>query len=244
MKYGTLAVSFAALMAATQVSAAGTWGGWYAGINAGYGSLDADTSRDVTVPGGYVAQDIADIEFAGAIDLDSDGFVGGIQVGYNWESGTLVLGLEGDFSFASLDDSASVIQAWTVPYPGTLTTDAAIEQKWLATLRARLGTTLGATLVYATAGVALSNVEFSQGFSETTFPVAFGSISNSETLTGWTAGVGAELPISEATTLKIEYLHVDLGSIDTAGSVGVGSTVTGKADVTNDIVRLGLNFKF
>ncbi len=243
MNFRTLAVSLVALVAATQTGSAGTWDGWYAGINAGYGSVDADTSRDVTVLGGYVAQDAADIESAGAIDLDADGFVAGFQIGRNWETGTLVLGLEADFSFAGLDDSASVTQSWTIPYPGTLTTDASIEQDWLATVRGRLGTTLGSTLVYATAGVAFSNVEFTQGYSETTFPVAYGTMSNSETLTGWTAGVGAEFPISAETTLKIEYLHVDLGSIDTSGTLGVGSASTGSADVTNDIVRLGLNFK-
>ena len=69
-----------------------TWTGFYLGANAGYGWGEADASPDV------------------------DGFLGGLQAGYNWQgAGPLVFGVEADIQYA--DVSSSV---FTLDYFGTV----------------------------------------------------------------------------------------------------------------------------
>jgi outer membrane immunogenic protein len=244
MKTKILAASLAVIASVSLAQADDyDWQGAYVGLSGGFADVTADSSRDVTVLGGYVAQDALDIEAASAISQDPGGFIGGIQVGYNKVSNGFLFGIEADFSMVDATENDSVTVPWTIPYPGTLTTTVATEQEWLATLRARVGTVAGGNLLYVTGGAAFAEVNFTQGFSETTFPVPFGSLSASETLTGWTAGAGFEIPIGTNLTLKGEYLYVDLGSVDTVGSLGVGSVYAGNAEFSNNVYRVGFNIK-
>jgi outer membrane immunogenic protein len=244
MKVKVLAASLAAIACVSIAQADGyDWHGAYVGLNGGYADVSSGTSRDVTVLGGYVAQDALDIEAASTIGQDPGGFTGGIQVGYNNVSSGFLFGIEADFSVVDASENDSVTVPWTIPYPGTLTTTVETEQEWLATVRARVGTVAGGNLLYVTGGAAFAEVNFTQGFSETTFPVPFGSLAASETRVGWTAGAGFEIPVGTNLTLKGEYLYVDLGSVDTVGTLGVVSSYNGSAEVTNSVYRVGFNIK-
>jgi outer membrane immunogenic protein len=227
------------------VAQAHDWQGFYVGINGGFADTTFDTSRDVTTNGGYVAQDVLDIEAISAISLSQSEFSGGIQAGFNWVGSGMVFGVEGDFNMANSSESASVTGNWTIFYGGANahTTTVETNLEWLATLRARLGMSAGGNLLYVTGGAAFAEADFTQGFSETTFPVPFSSVTATETLTGWTAGAGVEIPLGTNLSLKAEYLYVDLGSIDTVGSVGVGSSYNGTADITANVYRVGINLK-
>lgn len=151
-----------------------TWTGFYIGANAGYGWGEADYSPDV------------------------DGFIGGLQAGYNWQgAGPLVLGIEADLQYADVSSSA-----FTLDYFGTV--------------RARLGYAFDQFLVYGTGGFA-----YGRGTFET-----FG-LSNSQNQFGWTVGAGAEYAIDNNWSVKGEYLYLDLGeeSYSTLfGSRDVGTT--------------------
>ena len=112
-----------------------------------------------------------------------DGWVGGVQLGRNWQSGKVVYGLEGDISFSGADSV-----------------------DWFATVRGRLGYLIHPSmLVYGTAGLGL--VDFANHGTETEFVY----------------GVGIEGRLTQATTVRLEYI--------------------GFSDSDVDIVRVGLNFK-
>lgn len=246
MNYKTLAVGVAAIALASAAHADDyNWQGFYVGLNGGYADITSDTSRDVTVLGGYAAQDALDIEAASLISQSPGGFTGGGQAGINWLSSGFLFGLEGDFNTVDAKEANSVTANWTVFYGGAneLTTTVETDLEWLATVRARIGTLTGGYLLYVTGGAAFAEATFTQGFSETTFPVPFGSLAANESLSGWTAGGGVEIPVGTNLTIKAEYLYVDLGSIDTVGTVGVGSQYAGSADITSNVYRVGFNIK-
>ncbi|ABA05780.1 putative outer-membrane immunogenic protein precursor [Nitrobacter winogradskyi Nb-255] len=115
-----------------------------------------------------------------------DGVFGGVQAGFNWQSGPVVFGLEGDIQANAANDTFA---AWKFSNP------------WFGTVRGRIGYAFNNVLVYGTGGLAFGKLR-----AET-----FG-LSESHTSAGWTVGVGAEVGIYQNWTAKVEYLYVDLSS--------------------------------
>lgn len=112
------------------------------------------------------------------------GIVGGVTAGYNWQSGPIVFGVEGDISATGANDRFS---------------DYKFSNPWFGTARGRLGYAFNNVLLYGTAGLAFGSLELERG-----------GLQQSQTSLGWTAGVGAEVGIYQNWTAKIEYLYVDL----------------------------------
>ncbi len=150
------------------------WTGLYLGLNAGYASAavsetpsDGSGSGRATVPSG----------------------IGGAQIGYNYQIGSVVLGFEADFDGAMATKSVTAGSA-----SGT------VQIPWIGTLRGRVGYAFDRLLVYATAGGGatqlLSNV----------YVGAIGSASTSNTTGAWTVGGGVEAAITENLSARIEYL--------------------------------------
>jgi outer membrane immunogenic protein len=130
--------------------------------------------------------------------MSATSFIGGGQIGYNWQHGNFVYGLEGDFS--GLTGQA------TVGTPGKGQYTAKIN--WLSTLRGRTGIAIGDTMAYMTGGLAIGGVKDSFGF--TGFSPANKSIS--KTAVGWTIGGGVEHMLDQHWTVGLEALFVDLGN--------------------------------
>jgi outer membrane immunogenic protein len=140
---------------------ANSWMGPYIGGNLGYGWGEVSNNG-----------------------ANPSGVLGGLQAGYNWQSGALVLGIEGDLQLNAADDTFA---AWKFSNP------------WFGTVRGRVGYAFNNILLYGTGGLAFGTLKAeSGGFSE------------SHTSAGWTAGVGAEYAINQNWSAKIEYLYVDL----------------------------------
>jgi outer membrane immunogenic protein len=112
------------------------------------------------------------------------GFAGGVQGGYNWQSGPVVFGLEADLHASGANDTFA---AWKFSNP------------WFGTVRGRAGYALNNVLFYGTAGLAFGELR-AEGFG----------LSESHTSAGWTVGAGAEMGLAQNWTAKIEYLYVDL----------------------------------
>jgi outer membrane immunogenic protein len=230
------------------------WNGWYIGGNAGWvGTADqnvANTGTD-TGPGG-----LGSLLAAGAIPASVptkySGFLGGGQIGYNWQSGTWVFGIEADF------DGASAKGDTTAVFPGgggfvPVTTTFHRELDWLATVRGRLGVTVApAFLVYTTGGLAVGETKIGNSFiCPTCAPPSSTEAStanvNSNTAAGWTVGAGAEWMFSPNWSVKAEYLYVDLGSHSSTIAYTYGantSSLTSTVRDTDHIVRGGINFHF
>ena len=186
------------------------WTGFYAGLNAGYGT-------------GRSEWDIP------AATISPKGMMYGVTLGYNWQAGSLVYGLEGDYNFSNVKGSVA-------DCGGVVGVTCETSNTWLATFRGRVGYAFDRFLPYVTAGGAYGDVSATD-----TNPLTAGL---SESRLGWSAGVGLEYAFMGNWTAKLEYLYVDLGSFNCGTACSPGVLTTNNVDFTASMVRLGLNYKF
>ena len=178
-----------------------TWTGFYVGANAGYGwgNVNAGTTfatRTVTIG-------------------DTDGFVGGGQIGYNYQMGQFVLGLEADIQGADLKTGTNV-------FGDSVSTD------FYGTVRARVGVAFDRILPYVTGGWAYGNVKTTIG--------GVGSTDKTHT-GGYALGAGIEYAFTNNLVGGVEYMYVDLGEKNVFNSgVKVGHDFS--------VVRARLSYKF
>jgi outer membrane immunogenic protein len=187
------------------------WNGFYLGFNGGYGFGRSSWSD----PAAGSLSDRFDI---------NGGLVGG-QIGYNWQVGKTVLGVESDIDWAHLSGSTAAGGVCGADGGGACST----EQSWLGTTRARLGYAFGNFLPYVTGGVAYGNIKAMQATGTST-----------DNKAGWTAGAGVEYGITKNWSAKAEYLHIDLGTATFMGAASRTNTLT--VPITEDLVRAGLNY--
>jgi outer membrane immunogenic protein len=140
-----------------------SWAGPYLGGNIGYGW--GSVEHNPTKP---------------------SGFAGGVQAGYNWQTGPWVFGIEGDIQATGADDTFA---PWKFSNP------------WFGTVRGRAGYAFSNILFFGTGGLAFGELR-----GET-----FG-LSESHTNAGWTLGAGAEFGFAPNWSAKVEYLYVDLSN--------------------------------
>jgi outer membrane immunogenic protein len=193
------------------------WTGPYVGIQGGYGWGNSDQ----TDPG---------IPSIGDGSFDVRGGVIGGTLGYNWQSGTGVFGIEGDYSWSNIKGSSDTcgLSLGNTHSCGT-TLDS------FGTLRARAGVAFGPTgnwLAYVTGGLAGGDVHAWDNLTPA---------SGSQFMWGWTAGAGIETAFAPNWTFKVEYLYLDLGDDHLFDIVpGVPETVSFRSS----LIRAGVNYKF
>lgn len=173
-----------------------TWTGFYVGAHAGYAF---GTTRS-TGAGGF---------------NDPDGFIGGGQIGYNYQIDRFVVGLEADISGTDIKSRG--------PGVGFGASKATVD--YLGTVRLRAGYAIDRFLPYLTGGLAY-------GGSNVRIP---GVGSKDSTTVGWTLGGGVEYAFTNNWTARIEGLYVDLPR-ETVGTAKVGHEF--------GVVRAGVNYKF
>ena len=209
---------------------AAEWGGFYLGINGGYGwgkaSVDSAimTANPAGIPAG--ATNPASIKGKGAL-------YGG-HAGYNWQYGSIVAGLEADYDAADVNGDLLV---------GVVPVTAKVDQ--LASVRTRIGyTVMPNLLLYGTAGGAWGHLRGSETYTGIAMPLATSQM-------GWAAGAGLEYKLWGHLMARIEYLHYDFGRQSVSlFEPGVGATAPlGLTDsyvvkTSVDAVRGGLSYKF
>jgi outer membrane immunogenic protein len=220
------------------------WTGFYVGVNAGGAWGRSDVS--LLPPGVFTPQDVAILQANAQPRFDPAGFTGGGQVGYNWQINNFLLGLESDINYIGLKETVT-----SPVFPGfalfvAAQSTASMKTDWLFTLRPRAGLTVNNWLFYVTGGLAVGNEKFAQSiFFPASGSVNAGSVS--KTNAGWTVGGGAEWAFAGNWSAKLEYLYVDLGSVSFTSLnsvVGANATFVHSADLRENIVRLGLNYRF
>jgi outer membrane immunogenic protein len=218
-----------------------SWTGFYVGANAGYSWSNSKVDNvgigTVTLDPFFfgVASNLAS-GLSQSIKTDPHGFIGGGQIGYNWQfAPQWVGGIEADISGAGIKGSDNKVAGFasTSPFfivPGSVasssTTLSAQEQvDWLGTVRGRLGFLPNdRLLVYGTGGLAYGHVKASTAVTATnaslipppgtvTTSASSASASVSETRIGWAAGLGVEYGLTPNWTVRTEWLHWDLGSV-------------------------------
>jgi outer membrane immunogenic protein len=186
------------------------WAGWYAGVNVGVANVGMTRRDEDGEPRDYSS--------------NTSGFIGGGQLGYNWQRGYFVYGVEADISGLAAEKT----------WPGGR--GASNNLPWLSTVRGRMGLALADTLVYATAGLAIGEVK-------TTKLLDNGEIqySQSKTQLGWAVGGGVEHMLSRNWTVALEGLYVNLGSTPAYCTRKCDSRTV---DTKAAIARFKLNYKF
>jgi len=244
-----------------------TWSGIYLGAHVGYGWSDFQFNNPSVTINSPVA-----LPFGSSVTVplerkfDANNFLGGGQVGANAQFGSLVLGVEGDFSWMSLSGryrSTSGPTAFPTPL-GTFAVStaegAAAKAEWLSTVRGRLGFAFDRILVYGTGGAAFAHVTGAGDITATAPGVGSLSLAASERRThfGWTVGAGIEAMITPNLSAKIEYLYADLGrethralaSVNGSPALvalippGASATAAGNFKVEVQTVKVGLNYRF
>lgn len=196
-----------------------SWTGFYIGANVGW----AWQNNDLSVSPFYGIP-------ATNINVGSaNGFIGGLQAGYNWQfANNVVIGLEADIEWTDLGSNGVAIVSPGRGLAAGLTTAS---MDYAGTIRARLGYAFDRVLPYITAGVAYGKTDFGSIYG----------VSTSETNWGWTIGGGVEYAFTNNITAKLEYLYVDLdGSTYTIPST-LGSI---QADTNTSVLKAGVNYKF
>jgi outer membrane immunogenic protein len=188
-----------------------SWSGFYVGANAGYAWGKADLSSPV-----------------GSFTTDTQhGFLAGVTLGYNLQTGVWVWGIEGDVDYAWIKGNAV----------NTVGTGCAggggcdIKNTFFATARGRIGYAWDRFLPYLTGGAAFGNSKISSP----------AGTSSTKTNVGWTVGAGLEYAFLGNWSAKAEYLYADLGNGTCDASV-CGVSVDYK--IKTNIVRAGVNYRF
>ncbi|MBL8580064.1 MAG: porin family protein [Mesorhizobium sp.] len=227
------------------VDTAYDWSGVYVGVQGGY-SWGANKDVALTGDSFFVYQQEVTRYIPFSVPSDVEGLAGGAQIGYNFQSGSLVYGGELDFQFGPGGEANEVCAPYSdisgYCYPASTVVS---ELKWLATARGRIGHAFDRTLFYATAGLAVGEVYGSYGVRNApSLPYEI-SMEDSSIRFGWTAGVGAQYAITERISLKGEYLYYDLADQDADAFYSFGPYLA-TATFSNDghIVRVGVNYKF
>jgi outer membrane immunogenic protein len=193
-----------------------SWAGFYAGVQAGWAGTDASSAFNNGTP---------------TLNLSQDGFVGGGHIGYNFQRGYWVFGVEADIDGTNLNKKTQSLNNGT--------SGASLDVNWESSVRGRLGYAAGSTLFYGTGGVAFADINLKGGPA----PAAgIGPLdSHSTTLTGWTAGGGVEHFVSPAFSVRVEYRHSDF---DHNSFILPTYGVTQKLELTQDEVRVGASYHF
>jgi outer membrane immunogenic protein len=232
-----------------------SWAGLYAGINIGYGIGQANLADSATFNCVFCGPPF-NAAFTQPANLNMNGFVGGIQIGYNWRlSPSMLFGLEEDLQWTN--QKASVTHNLNISPVVTANFGMSnnVKLAWFGTTRARIGFFSNPnTLWYVTGGAA---------YGQTTLTTSTSFISPGDSLIaatkfqanklGFVAGGGVETAVGQGVTAKIEYLYMDLGTVGgnflfvgrcVAPATCLTAAGTARAAITDHILRAGLNFHF
>jgi opacity protein-like surface antigen len=176
---------------------------------------------------------------SGGVDPDFAGYLLSSQVGYNWQMGRIVMGVEGDFGFANGRGGVSCSNP-------AFSCEANVDD--LAFVTARLGYAWGRAMLYAKGGVAFGNVTAQSHWNAGTgdlwdynndSPYTLAkTASTSNWETGWTVGAGMEFALTDRWSAKAEYMHFDLGS----ERFTIAHPTQADVNVYGDVVRVGVNY--
>jgi outer membrane immunogenic protein len=136
-----------------------SWTGFYIGGNAGGAWAKAPLQF---IAGSPTPADAAALNQAGTLDLTRNAFVGGIQGGFNWQSGPVLIGIEIDYNAfrAKLQQGPTLYPYGSNPAL-TFNLTQTVTTNWLFTARPRIGFAANSAVIYATGGVAIADLHYS-----------------------------------------------------------------------------------
>jgi outer membrane immunogenic protein len=218
------------------------WTGFYIGGQAGGGwgrSTVTDIDASASFPAGFVQS-----------SQDPSGALGGAYGGYNYQWGQLVLGIDGDYSWAKLTGSAIDPAVFNPPR----TSDVALKNdkiNWIATVTGRLGYALNNYMFFVKGGGAWAGFEGNAVLTRTVGATTtnIGLSSSSGTRDGWIVGGGVEWGFLPNWTAKVEYDYIGFStanftSTNTNLLNGTTQFLARSATSHLNIGKVGVAYKF
>jgi outer membrane immunogenic protein len=196
------------------------WSGVYVGVQGGYQ---------------WAEDDVADPVEGNASSFDFDGALVGLHAGYDKQVGSFVFGLVGDVEWADGDGTSDAFGVGSSAF-------ARAEVNWQASLRARIRYAFDRVLLYATGGLAVADYDFD--FTCCGDPFGGGD-QFSDTLVGYTVGVGAAYAFADQWNVWADYRFTDFdtasGNITNCCAPPPNSQ---DHDISTNAIRLGLSRRF
>jgi outer membrane immunogenic protein len=256
-----------------------SWTGWYIGGNVGWmrGNADFDPvcptfnaatcpvlfppfAFNTFIPGVGNILTFVPAAFAGLPggSVSDKSFMGGGQIGYNYQVNHVVFGVEGDLDATHVRATLSrnavpAVAGAPAGFFGTVNANSTLENGWVGSVRGRLGFTVDRLMFYGTGGLAFAQSRLNTAFAYTPpgnalpaffFPGPTGATS-SQVLMGWTAGVGGEWAVTDAVSVGAEYRHSDFGSQNyLLGADIIPTPISENVKYTTDQVTVRANWHF
>jgi outer membrane immunogenic protein len=195
-----------------------SWAGLYVGAQIGRGWGQTQYSQfPHASPAGLVSP------------MDLSGATGGAYVGYSFQFGSLVAGIEADAA-----------KSWIRSQSVWVAADQMVrtEFDWSASIRGRLGYAIGRVMLYITAGVTIARINFP--YTRISDPGG----DNEQTRTGWTAGAGLEFALADNLIFRGEYRYTDFGENFYVKPIEDGGVHPSDTPVTVQEVRAGIAYRF
>jgi opacity protein-like surface antigen len=188
------------------------WAGFYAGAHIG-GAWSNSTLTNANIGTGW--------------SPGGTGFIGGLQAGYNFQTGNFLYGIEGDFDWTTFTGTSGAIAT-----PLGMT-QASLSKNWMSTVAARLGIASDRMLVYSKIGGGWAQ-------SSAALNVLNGGAiwSGSHTDGGWLVGAGMEYAFASNWTGKLEYDYIGLANL----TISTPPVVSATHDI--QMLKVGANYQF
>jgi outer membrane immunogenic protein len=230
------------------------WDGFYFGLNAG-GTSNHTCDRWSTLPASGVSLSAC----------PGGAFVGGVQLGQNFQRKHLVYGLDLDVdAWTSKSDDRTLAYAGGAAPAGTYRTLGRLTPSDFIFVGPRVGYGGRNWFPYVKGGGFITSGSHDDGLSYTeagaTKPLASFQGGRNYSSVGWAAGGGLEIGLHGAFTLSAEYLHADLGKGGSSAATCSGSTAAGSSaacapfaalsltsthdNFTANIIRIGVTYYF
>jgi opacity protein-like surface antigen len=235
------------------------WNGFYIGgyVGSNFGTTDwRRTEIPFAFPDGILLPNGSGV-FSG-LNADYQGFIGGGQIGYNYQSGALVAGIEIDAGGSNAKGGKACPAGVDTASNYFFTCES--HQPWLASFTGRLGYAYDRALFYVKGGLAAGETTIQTVFNAgTQTNIIFGGnfanpvFSDSKTRVGWTLGGGFEYGLTQNWSAKAEYMYYDLGTDGYSVNPGYLPDIFGTPPFTRqtidvgthgNVVKIGLNYRF
>jgi outer membrane immunogenic protein len=164
----------------------------------------------------------------------TNGVVGGILAGYNWQTGPVVLGIEGDFGWSNAQGHGTSVE--DPPPPVVPRGPNTYNLRWDSHVVGKAGFASGRWLVFATGGVAIAGFDFQEGV----VPPAPPPDSINKTYVGFSVGAGVEYAFTQNLLGRLQYIYDDFGGKNYVTVDGD----TYRVNLTSQTLRGALSWKF
>lgn len=186
------------------------WTGFYVGANGGFGWARSEHSS---------------LGASTGLFNQSGGMIGG-TVGYNWQTGPAVFGLEADLDWARINGTSG----------GCFTGSCFTNMQAFGTARGRLGYAFNNWMPFITGGLAYADIKAGQD--------GIAGTSTDQWRAGWTIGGGVEAMFAPNWSAKVEYLYADFGNGAATSYTPIGGALVGASERNVNVVRGGINYHF